>query len=432
MCLSPIRISKPANPSSPLRKLYDARLSLQVRSSVAKTSRNVFVVPCGKCVECLKRKQNDIATRVVREAERVGSMVFVTLTYKESALPLAHSVHYYDFETGDACGSLLPVSGRFSLYVHNSIVFQPISRKPRYFDDVDYDDDTGCVAVHTYTPSLCRRDVRLYMKRKRIEHERFYGEKLPDMKYLLVGEYGPKTCRPHYHLCIIGWSAKLAREFFADWHSVIGDVEVKQVKYINDDKTFGFVIASKYVGKYMVKGKSECESVRDGFAEKPRICISRDFGVVLTDKEIAYYRAYDMFGWYNPNDISHFADWQLRSLCEEIDARARVNIYGYKYALPNGLKKRLFYRKIRRYDKLQKKVVVAYEATQLQNFRTALLQVEFADNLLAQLRQVDPNVLAETFSLALQMALAKDKVDKSLKRQTLEKDFSRFYDNSVF
>lgn len=48
--------------------------------------------------------------------------------------------------------------------------------------------------------------------------------------------------------------------------------------HINKDGTNGFVKASKYIGKYMSKGKFECESVKCGFAEKPRVCQSLGLG----------------------------------------------------------------------------------------------------------------------------------------------------------
>ncbi|AXL15423.1 replication initiator protein [Microviridae sp.] len=51
-------------------------------------------------------------------------------------------------------------------------------------------------------PSVSKRDLQLFFKRLR--------KSLPGTKirYFAVGEYGEKFSRPHYHVCIFGWSPK--------------------------------------------------------------------------------------------------------------------------------------------------------------------------------------------------------------------------------
>lgn len=44
-------------------------------------------VPCGKCFECLKTKQNDYMVRIHEEIMQVSKSCFVTLTYRPSAIP---------------------------------------------------------------------------------------------------------------------------------------------------------------------------------------------------------------------------------------------------------------------------------------------------------------------------------------------------------
>ena len=39
------------------------------------------MVPCGKCSQCLGKRQSDLAARCAAEARSKGSMCFVTLTY---------------------------------------------------------------------------------------------------------------------------------------------------------------------------------------------------------------------------------------------------------------------------------------------------------------------------------------------------------------
>lgn len=45
---------------------------------------------------------------------------------------------------------------------------------------------------------LCYRDVQLFLKRLR------KSTKLP-LRYFVCGEYGDKTLRPHYHMCLYGY-----------------------------------------------------------------------------------------------------------------------------------------------------------------------------------------------------------------------------------
>lgn len=44
-------------------------------------------VPCGKCCECLKTKQNDYMLRIYEELMQVSKSCFLTLTYSNSSVP---------------------------------------------------------------------------------------------------------------------------------------------------------------------------------------------------------------------------------------------------------------------------------------------------------------------------------------------------------
>lgn len=46
------------------------------------------VVPCGKCAECVKDKQNEFVIRSIEEQRKRGSMWFVTLTYSKDNVPV--------------------------------------------------------------------------------------------------------------------------------------------------------------------------------------------------------------------------------------------------------------------------------------------------------------------------------------------------------
>lgn len=101
-------------------------------------------VPCGKCLACLGQKSSELAMRCEHENMFYNyglNSCFVTLTYNKDNLPGDYSLHL--------------------------------------------------------------EDVQKFFKRLRITLSRKYKD-YKDIKYLLVGEYGTKRGRPHYHAIIFG------------------------------------------------------------------------------------------------------------------------------------------------------------------------------------------------------------------------------------
>ena len=105
-------------------------------------SARMVSVPCGKCLVCRANNAQSWALRVMHEAQYVSSACFVTLTYDPAFCPK------------------------------------------------DY--------------SLKKKDVQDFMKRLRRQLE--YHKLGAIRSYLVVGEYGSKRQRPHYHLLLLGWS----------------------------------------------------------------------------------------------------------------------------------------------------------------------------------------------------------------------------------
>lgn len=97
---------------------------------------------CGQCLPCRIKKQTEWAHRIELEAMTHEQSCFITLTYNTEHLPVVSELN-------------------------------PI-------------------------PSLKPRDATLWLKRLR---EAVYP--IP-IRYFLVGEYGTKGSRPHYHVCIFG------------------------------------------------------------------------------------------------------------------------------------------------------------------------------------------------------------------------------------
>lgn len=129
-----------------------------------------ILVPCGKCLACRINRRREWTARLQQEEIYSSSSYFVTLTYDEQHLPR---------------------------------------------------DNHG-------NPSVCKRDVQLFLKRLR---KHFVGCQI---RYFLNSEYGPSTHRPHYHAIIFNLPADLPDHSRRCWRFWNGR---KSLFYLNDDLT---------------------------------------------------------------------------------------------------------------------------------------------------------------------------------------------------
>lgn len=132
-------------------------------------------VPCGRCIECLKDRQNSWKIRLTEEARDHLYVYFFTLTYRDDTVPW----------------SLAP---------------------------------DGTKVLH---PS--KIDIQLWIKRHRIKFERLLRRTI-DFKYFVCSEYGPNTGRPHYHGIIYSdVSPTFISAMFNDWSESMGFVNFSEV-----------------------------------------------------------------------------------------------------------------------------------------------------------------------------------------------------------
>lgn len=99
-----------------------------------------MIVPCGQCIGCKLDKSIMWMVRCDHEMQDKTDSTFLTLTYDDDHLPLSRE--------GD--------------------------------------------------PTLCSRDVILFLKRVRKNSGKRF-------RYFLCGEYGDRRSRPHYHVCMFGF-----------------------------------------------------------------------------------------------------------------------------------------------------------------------------------------------------------------------------------
>ena len=124
----------------------------------------------------------------------------------------------------------------------------------------------------------------------------------PDFSYVAISEYGPRTCPSALSPCFFGLQRKHLDYLLDRWK--YGKVkQVRIVAQVNADGSNGFLKASKYIGKYMSKGKFECDSVKECAAERPRVCQSKHLGTKELEPIRRQVLAFDMFGEYDPETL---------------------------------------------------------------------------------------------------------------------------------
>lgn len=155
-----------------------------------------YLVPCGKCSECLKTRQNDYMVRIYEELTQSTKACFVTLTYSNSNVP------YF------------VVDGKKYL-------------------------------------TVWKQDIKDWIKRLRTNYERASGCK--GVRYFLCSEYGPKTKRPHYHAIFFNMSFNDLKPALADWNKRFGFTMAKDI----DRDYKSLQNSARYVSKYCVKGFAE-------------------------------------------------------------------------------------------------------------------------------------------------------------------------------
>lgn len=120
------------------------------------------VLVCRRCSGCRASRARDISIRTAHEAQIVGEASFLTLTYDRAHMP---------WHTSPATEA-----GRRQALLHPGRVLP-------------------------FTGSLKRADLVLFMKRLRFDLSKREGKRVRGYS---VGEYGGRSGRAHYHICLLG------------------------------------------------------------------------------------------------------------------------------------------------------------------------------------------------------------------------------------
>lgn len=146
------------------------------------------VFPCGKCPICVRSDSRDWMLRLSVEQAHSFSSHFITLTYNEKNI------------------------------VRN-----------------------GSVGV------LVKRDLQLFLKRLRQR----VADKFPDnpkLRFFAVGEYGPTTHRPHYHLIVFNLPSdinlhRLIEDCWSKGFITVSDVNGARISYLASYSLYGFLFS---------------------------------------------------------------------------------------------------------------------------------------------------------------------------------------------
>lgn len=172
----------------------------------SKSGLDRIPVPCGKCPMCRARLVSGWSFRLMQHDKYAESSHFVTLTYDTESIPISRN---------------------------------------------------GFM-------QLCKRDVQLFFKKLRKANERV-GNSIRRgnyIKYFLVGEYGGRTKRPHYHVILFNSKPELIQAAWGNGFVDIGTVSGASVGYTmkymwkkawspmhkNDDREPEFRLMSKGLG----------------------------------------------------------------------------------------------------------------------------------------------------------------------------------------
>lgn len=236
-------------------------------------------VPCGKCPECLARRQNDWKLRLMEESSNYSHLYFFTLTYADENLPVT---------------------------------------------------DEGL-------STACKKDVQLWIKKFRMAFERSKGIKLSDyFKYFICAEYGPNgTHRPHYHgLFMTDLDEVAISPLFDDWRKSKGFVQVDSIPFVPDERQ----AVANYVSKYCCKGEfaSRKEDIEAGKIENAWCCMSKGIGrsYVENPRNRRYHRPFR----HESETLRENLDLMLDRMCVSFSTLKGV----FTYAMPRYYRERLF------------------------------------------------------------------------------------------
>lgn len=151
-------------------------------------THELMYVPCGKCAACNNARSHSWVQRLNAECSLHKYVLFFTLTYDNVHLPRLHVLDNCVYEPDYRCASDRP-----------RVSFNIMDLNPSKAD-LSYLNSQAKVGI----PYLNHYDAQCFIKRLRqslFRHFKKYNYEIEKsfFKFYLIGEYGPKNYRPHFH-----------------------------------------------------------------------------------------------------------------------------------------------------------------------------------------------------------------------------------------
>lgn len=261
---------------------------LVVKRSYPSIGTREYVVPCGKCADCVKKKQSEFAALSLHQGLQSGSVHFFTFTYRPEALPIAISVdtpegvpQLIGFERGEAA-----LTSGFGKEFMNRVVRVSSDYRGEFYN---------CA-------SLCREDIKLTLKRFRAYEKSMRPAEKLDFKYAVFGEYGEQRGRPHYHGLFFGLSDRQALSLLNQWQAHYGFCHCPSIEGKSGTSLDDLTKLSLYVSKYISKADFTRWKHILPYVEKPRRQSSLNFGD-FSNEELSKLRGF-MMGAICPQDLN--------------------------------------------------------------------------------------------------------------------------------
>lgn len=183
-----------------------------------------FLVPCGKCFACQNNKRSSLSLKLRLEEYSSKYCYFLTLTYDDENIPLFSLGT--DLQTNDFL-RVYPYSKRMrsdskildfcsDFYNFDSEFVDKMDYYSAFVRNYERKYHKTCVYGLGLYALLYYRDIQLFFKRLRKYINKYYGEKI---RFYIIGEYGTKSLRPHWH-CLLFFNSPSLSQAFEDCENV--------------------------------------------------------------------------------------------------------------------------------------------------------------------------------------------------------------------
>lgn len=343
-------------------------------------------VSCGKCAECLLAQELTLGFRGVANIGKYKNLASITLSYDDKHVPLLlNGIRTFKDDEGQYFATLFDYRDKFASafdlpaeYNLREVWLERPShglnkvpvvwlQEPSFnLNSLLSDEWSHHLSDQKFSPAECLgifpagdiKHLQSWFKKFREYYKRIFGH-APDIAYSAVLEYGPETCRPHFHIALFfndidyNFIYRMCQQESCNYNGhrltgwKYGSVNSCKIRNITASPDDAIRIA-KYVAKYAKKSdKGKHLFERLGLVPTFRRCVSCHFNDASRDlaKELIcrdlqdderFQRWSKIVGEYvELGKAREFASDGLIEMAEVIFRRldCHYNLFGSKYKI---------------------------------------------------------------------------------------------------